>query len=86
VDQVKELTGANLGGGKIDIGDPAITSLKSDVAKLLLDNQTIKASLGGEIVRINHETFHSAEEVKGWIVDSIGPASVECMSFSSTSP
>jgi hypothetical protein len=71
--QVKELTGANLGG--TDTTDPVITSLKADVATLLVDNQTIKASLGGEIVKIENEAFHSAEEVKGWIVDHVGPAS-----------
>jgi hypothetical protein len=46
--------------------------LKMDVAGLLVDNHTIKASLGGGIVRIDNEAFHSAEEVKRWIVDRIG--------------
>lgn len=72
--QVKELKGANMGSENVDTNDPAITSLKADVAKLLLDNQTIKASLGGEIVKIDNEAFHSAEEVKQWIVENVGPA------------
>jgi hypothetical protein len=74
-EQVKELTGANLGSGGLDVNDPAITSLKADVAKLLVDNQSIKASLGGEIVRIDDEAFHSAEEVKQWIEECAGPGS-----------
>jgi hypothetical protein len=71
-DQVKTLTGADLGDQAIDASDPVISSLKEDVARLIMDNQTIKASLGGEIVRIDQETFHSAEEVKKWIVDCVG--------------
>jgi hypothetical protein len=35
---------------------------------------TIKASLGGKIVRINNEACQSAKEVKHWIVDCVGPA------------
>jgi hypothetical protein len=41
----------------------------------LSDNHSIKASLGGETVRIDNEAFHSAEEVKWWIVDCLGPES-----------
>jgi hypothetical protein len=71
-DQIKELTGEKMGGKEVDRNDPAITSLREDVARLLSDNQTIKASLGGEIVRIDNEAFHSAEEVKQWVVDCVG--------------
>jgi hypothetical protein len=74
-EQVKELTGANLGSGGLDINGPAITSLKADLAKLLIDNQSIKASLGGDIVRIDDEAFHSAEEVKPWIEECASPGS-----------
>lgn len=35
----------------------------------------VKASLGGEIVRIDHEAFYSAEEVKKRIVDCVGTES-----------
>jgi hypothetical protein len=62
--QVKELSGTNMGGGSMGINDPSFTALKSDVARLLTDNRTIKASLGGEIVKIDNEAFHSADEVK----------------------
>jgi hypothetical protein len=34
--------------------------------------KTIKASLGGEVVRFDSETFHSAEEVEVWVVANIG--------------
>jgi hypothetical protein len=71
-EQVRELTGAGLGGGVVDINDPTITSLKADLARLYSDNLTIKASLGGEVVRIEDESFHSADEVKRWIVDCAG--------------
>jgi hypothetical protein len=71
-DQVKSLTGADLGPQVIDSSDPVISSIKEDVTRLMMDNQTIKASLGGEIVRIDHEAFHSAEEVKGWIIECVG--------------
>jgi hypothetical protein len=71
-DQVRELTGAGLGGRVVDINDPTITSLKADMARLYSDNLTIKASLGGEVVRIEDESFHSADEVKRWIVDCVG--------------
>jgi hypothetical protein len=70
--QLKELTGSDFGGRVVDINDPVITALKADVATLLNDNRTIKASLGGEIVRIDSEAFHSAEEVKRWVVDCVG--------------
>jgi hypothetical protein len=72
VNQVRDLTGGDLGGGNVDVNDPTITSLKADIAVLHSDNQTIKASLGGEVVRINHEAFHSAEELKRWVVDCVG--------------
>jgi hypothetical protein len=75
VSQVKDLTGADLGGRAVDVNDPAITSLKADVSRLLSDNQTIKASLGGEIVRINQESFHSAQEMREWVVDNAGQGS-----------
>jgi hypothetical protein len=54
--------------------DPEFFLLKSDVAQLKPDNQTMKASLGGEVVKIEIEAFHSVEEVKSWIVDCVGPA------------
>jgi hypothetical protein len=65
---MKELTGANMGGSGVRLDDTAITAIKDDVSRPLADNQTIKASIGGEIVKIDHEAFHSAEEVKHWIV------------------
>jgi hypothetical protein len=71
--QVKVLTGNGLGEKGIDANDPALTLLREDVARLALDNQSIKASLGGEIVRIGTEAFHSCDEVKRWIVDNVGP-------------
>jgi hypothetical protein len=70
--QIKELTGSNIGDKIVDMNDPVISSIKADVARLLNDNQTIKASLGGEIVRIDNEAFHSAEEVKRWVVECVG--------------
>jgi hypothetical protein len=42
--QLKELTGSDFGGKAVDINDPAITALKADVATLLNDNRTIKAT------------------------------------------
>ena len=76
VSQVKVLTGADLGGGAaINLNDPAITSIKADVSWLLSDNQTIKASLGGEIVQVNQESFHSPQEMRRWIVDNAGQGS-----------
>ncbi len=71
--QVRELTGAGLGGGVVDINDPTITSLRESIAHLCSDNLTIKARLGGEVVRIDDEAFHSPEEIKRWIVDCMGP-------------
>jgi hypothetical protein len=50
-----------------------LTLLREDVARLALDNQTTKASLGGEIVLISNEAFHLPEEVKRRIVDNVGP-------------
>jgi hypothetical protein len=73
-EQVKLLTGKGMGSRRVDVNDPAITSLKADVVGLLADNQMIKASLGGEIVKIDNEMFHSADEVKEWIVDCAGPS------------
>jgi hypothetical protein len=67
--QVNELTGSTFGGGNGPPNDPELFSLKSDVAQLKSDNQTIKASLGGKVVKIENEAFHSAEEVNSWIVD-----------------
>jgi hypothetical protein len=71
-DQVKGLTGSSLGTRPIDSDDPAMSSLKEDVARLAMDNQTIKASLGGEIVRIDNEASHSAKEVRKWVVACVG--------------
>jgi hypothetical protein len=51
-----------------------ITSLQSDVCRLLTNNLTVKAGLGREIVWINNEACHSAEEVKHWIVVCVSPA------------
>jgi hypothetical protein len=73
--QVKQLTGSDLGSQGVDSNDPTISAIKVDVAGLLSDNHSIKASLGGETVRIDNEAFHSAEEVKRWIVDCLGPES-----------
>lgn len=73
--QVKALSGASMGGGGVDANDPAIMSLKADVSRLLTDNRTIKASLGGEVVKMDNEAFHLAEEVKEWIVDCVRPVS-----------
>jgi hypothetical protein len=72
--QVDGLTGSALGGVSGALNDPELFALKSEVAQLKSDNQTIKASLGGEVVKIENEAFHSAEEVKSWIVDCVGPA------------
>jgi hypothetical protein len=66
------------------LNDPAITSLKEDVARLALDNQTIKTSLGGDIVRIDNEAFHSPEEVRCWVVDRIGPGTLRFLYFGTT--
>jgi hypothetical protein len=44
------LAGNELGEKGVDFNDPALTLLREDVALLALDNQIIKASLGGEIV------------------------------------
>jgi hypothetical protein len=74
-EQVKQLTGAQMEGDGVDVNDPAISTIKADVAKLLMDNRTIKASLGREIVKIDNEAFHSADEVKSWIVDCVGSSS-----------
>jgi hypothetical protein len=72
---VKLLTGEGMGSRGVDVNDPAITALEAEVAGLLADNRTIKAiSLGGGIVKIDNETFHSADEVKEWIVDRVGPS------------
>jgi hypothetical protein len=62
-----------LGSQAVDSSDPVISSIKEDVTRLIMDNETIKASsLSGEIVCIDHEAFHSAGEVKKWIVDCVG--------------
>jgi hypothetical protein len=50
-----------------------LTLLREEVARLALDNQTIKASLGGKVVSISNEALHWPEEVKPWIVDNVGP-------------
>jgi hypothetical protein len=34
--------------------------------------KTIRASLGGEVVRFDSETFHSAEEVEVWVIANMG--------------
>jgi hypothetical protein len=73
--QVKQLTGSDLGSQGVDSNDPTISAIKADIAGLLSDNHSIKASLGGETVRIDNEAFHSAEKVKRWIVDCLGPES-----------
>jgi hypothetical protein len=74
-EQVKQIAGGQMGGEGGDVNDPAISSITADVARLLMDNRTIKASLGGEIVKIDNEAFHSADEVKSWIVDCVGASS-----------
>jgi hypothetical protein len=75
--QIQELTGSSQAERDGSMNGPVITSLKANVARLLVDNQTIKASRGGEIFRIDHEAFHSAEEhsaeeIKCWVVDCVG--------------
>jgi hypothetical protein len=70
--EVKQLVGSNFGSQGVDMNDPAFSSLKTGVARQLSDNQEIKASLGGETVRIDDEAFHSLEEVKRWVVDFVG--------------
>jgi hypothetical protein len=72
--QVNELMGSTFGGGNGTSNDQDFLLLKADVAQLKSDNQTIKASLGGKVVKIENEAFHSAEEVKRWIVDCVGPS------------
>jgi hypothetical protein len=70
--EVKQLVGSNFGSQGVDMNDPAFSSLKAGVARQLSDNHEIKASLGGETVRIDDEAFHSLEEVKRWVVDFVG--------------
>jgi hypothetical protein len=74
--QVKTLTGKYLGGKGIDVNDLVLKLLREDVARMALDNQTMKASLEGKIVRISNEAFHSPDEVRRWIVDIVGPGPV----------
>jgi hypothetical protein len=69
--KVKHLVGSIFGSQGVDLNVPVISSLKSDVARLLFDNHEIKASLGGETIRIDDKAFHSPEAVKRWVVDCV---------------
>jgi hypothetical protein len=46
--------------------------MKSTLRSVEASLKTIKASLGGEVVRFDSETFHSAEEVEVWILANLG--------------
>jgi hypothetical protein len=62
--QVKQLSGKGMGSRRVGVNDPLITPLRFDVARLLVDSQMIQGESGRGIVKINNETFHSADEIK----------------------
>jgi hypothetical protein len=62
------------GGGQVGVDpeDPIISMMNATLKNVEVSLKTIKASLGGEVVRFDSETFHSAEEVEGWIIANMG--------------
>jgi hypothetical protein len=62
----------NAGGLLVDPEDPTITFLSANLKNIEETMTTIKASLGGEVVRIESETFHSAADVEVWLTQNMG--------------
>jgi hypothetical protein len=71
--EVETITLMNgFGLSNVDPSDPVITGMKANIRSLVSGMKTIKASLGGEVVRVDTETFHSADEVEVWVIDNMG--------------
>jgi hypothetical protein len=61
-----------LGTSDVDPSDPIISEAQATVLGLVSSIKTVKASLGGEAVRIENKTFHSAEEeMEVWAVENM---------------
>jgi hypothetical protein len=73
IDTIKMMKG--LGSANDGPSDPVISAVQSSLRQLEASLKTIKASLGGELVHVDSETFHSAKEVEGWVVENMGSGS-----------
>ena len=60
------------GGSAVDPEDPTISLMNSTLRKIEDSLTTIKASLGGEVVRFDSATFHSASDVEVWLTQNMG--------------
>jgi hypothetical protein len=69
-----EIRESRVGGSQtgVDPEDPTISLMNATLKNVEVSLKTIKASLGGEVVRFDSETFHSAEEVEVWILANMG--------------
>lgn len=52
-------------GGAVDPEDPTISFMNASLRKIEDSLTTIKASLGGEVVRFDSSAFHSSADVAG---------------------
>jgi hypothetical protein len=61
------------GGQSVDPEDSTISLMIATLKNVEVSLKTIKASLGGEVVRFDSETFqHSAKEVEVWVIENMG--------------
>jgi hypothetical protein len=60
------------GTSDVDPSNPIFTKAQAAVLGLVSSIKTVKASLGGEAVQLENETFHSAEKMEVWVVENVG--------------
>jgi hypothetical protein len=59
-------------GAGVNPDDPTILLISATLKKVKVSLTTIKASLGGEVVRFDSGTFHSSGEVEVWLAANLG--------------
>jgi hypothetical protein len=59
-----------LGGGHGMVG--TLPAVEGRIARLELTLMQVKVSIGGEVVKIGQETFHSPLEVENWVIKHVG--------------
>ncbi len=54
----------------------ASAALEGRIARLELTLVQVKASIGGEVVKIGQDTFHSPLEVESWVIKYVGESGI----------
>ena len=60
------------GGSSLDPENPIISLMNATLRKVEYSLTTIKATLGGKVVRFDSATFHLASDVEVWLTWNMG--------------